>query len=254
MTGSGSTAKYTINDSTYSHGAAVNDRSFRLMCAQYDEVKLVSMGVKLMPSQTITANWAIKVASVIDRNFSYSEYSAQYTGAMTDTEPQTAESIFNNPGVVVQNYNANKIYPMGRYCYVKDLKEKSDFTDATITYKTTSGASQLGDLKLESWSDERTTFSPCFFYALQANMAPTADSSVTFNYTVEYNFVFRNPKNGVDRFLIKEQVGYLNGSGAKSSTEDESTKEVPAATAAAEEVTRSKTVSLDEATPVTNLK
>ena len=242
MTGTGNAAKYTINDSYMYHGAAVNDRAFRLMCAQYDEVKLVSMSVKLMPSQTVTAEWVIKVASTIDRNFSHDELNNQNASSMTDSEPQTATTILNNPGVVIQNYNANKIYPMTRHCYVKDLKEKSDFVDATVQYDTISGHTPLQNLKLESWIDECTTFSPCFFYCLQANMAPTTSASISMNYTVEYNFVFRNPKNGIDRFIIKEQTGYVNPSSAKSSevrtvakssTEDESTEDEPAATAAA---------------------
>ena len=148
---------------------------------------------------------------------------------------------------------------MVRHCYIKDLKEKSDFVDATIQYDSTSGNTPLNKLKLESWVDECTNFSPCFFYCLQANMSPTTNASISMNYTVEYNFVFRNPKNGIDRFLLKEQTGYVNPSGAKSSevktvakssTEDESTEDKPAATAAAATVT-----TLDASVlPIANLK
>ena len=139
---------------------------------------------------------------------------------------------------------------MPRYCYVKDLKEKSDFVDATIRYNTTLAQSPLQELEMESWHDKKTTFSPCFFYALQANMAPTASSSVTFNYTVEYNFVFRNPKNGVNRFLVMEQIGQMNEANPTKSSENKSEIE-PAATAAA--VTT--TTTLDESIlPIANIK
>lgn len=238
MDGSGASAKYKINDSRPRHGAAVLDRGFRLMCSQYDEVKLVSMKVKLMPSDTITNNWAVKVASIIDRNFNKEEDLAQLSsGDMVDNEPLSAQDIFNNPGVIIQNFNANKIYPMPRYCYVKDLKEKSDFIDSTLHYNDTASASPLASLWLDAWEDEKTTFSPCFYYALQTNIAPSAPGTITMNYTVEYNFVFRNPKSGIDRFIKFEQIGYVNpSSGAKSSksieTEKED-KEEPAATAAA---------------------
>ena len=252
VSGSGASTKYVINDTTKRHGAAVLDRGFRLMCAQYDELKLVSMKVKLMPSDTITSNWAIKVASVIDRNFNKQEDDTQVSGGtnMTDNEPQTAQSIFASPGVLIQNFNANKIYPMPRMCYVKDLKEKSDFVDASVHYTDTASMSPLTTMWVDSWSDEKTTFSPCFFYALQTNMAPSAPGTITMNYTVEYNFVFRNPKSGLDRFLKFEQVGYTNSSGAKSAGTKEDDEIEPAATAAA----RSVSIFSDETTPTPKLK
>lgn len=134
VSGSGTSMTYTQKESETYHGGAVHDRNFRLMCSQYDEVKLVSMTVKLMPSETVPTGWSIKVGSVIDRNYTYTESQGRASMEGTDTDPQTARSIFENPGVVVQSFNANKSYTMNRYCYVKDLKEKSDFVDASVLY------------------------------------------------------------------------------------------------------------------------
>lgn len=248
--GSGANMKYTQNESNFYHGGALHDRNYRLMCAQYDEVKLISMTVKMLPTQTVPTGWSLKLGSIIDRNYSFNELVGDTDGTMTDAEPMTSNAIMSNPGVVVQSFNANKINTMNRYCYVKDLKEKSDFVDATIRYHQAANLSPLSVMNQFSWYDNKTNFSPCFFYALQANMAPTASSSLTFSYTVDYNFVFRNPKNGLDRFLKIEQVGYVNPSSGGRSIEEKSTKETeeePAATAAAS--------TLDESVlPVAKLK
>lgn len=246
--------KYTQLENTNFHGGAMHDRNYRLMCAQYDEVKLVSMTVKMLPTQTVAAGWSLKLGSIIDRNFTYDEWNGDNTGSMVDTEPINANAILSNPGAVIQSFNANKINTMNRYCYVKDLKEKSDFVDATIRYYATANASPLAAIVQESWLDKKTNFSPCFFYTLQANLAPTAATSLTFSYTVEYNFIFRNPKNGIDRFLKLEQVGYVN---PPSRSADSNVRDAAAATTEdgdgiEEEIVikkSTKKVTLEDATP-----
>lgn len=220
MTGSGDTATYSINDSSNSrpHGAAVLDRTFRLMCCQFDEHKLVSMKVKLQPTVNLPNNWSLKLASIIDRNYNGTEY---WGGNMSDVETMTAKDILSNAGALVQTFNSNRIYPLSRTCYPSDLKEKSSFIDSTITYNKTAGESPLAAMANEAWNGGTgTDFAPCIFYTIQSSVAPSANSYITFSYSVEYNFVFRNPKNTIDRFLVLEARGYVNGA-AKNIREDE---------------------------------
>lgn len=224
MTGSGSSATYQIDDSTNTrpHGAAVLDRTFRLMCCQYDEHKLTSMKVKLQPTVTIPNNWSLKLCSVVDRNFSGTEY---FGSDMNDIDTLTSKDILSNAGAVVQTFNANRIYPLFRAVYPNDQKEKINFIDSTIAYSKAAGQSPLSSMLNVAWSNGASDFSPCIFFTVQSSLAPSADATITFSYSVEYNFVFRNPKNTIDRFLTLEQRGYVNGAAKNASEYEKVVKE-----------------------------
>lgn len=226
MTGSGATATYAIDDTsnTYPHGGAVLDRTFRLMCAQYDQVKLTTMKVKLQPTVNIPSGWSVKLASVVDRNLSNGEAQADL-GNMADNDGLHGKGIFTNPGAVIQTFNSNRIAPLSRPVWASDLKEKSSFIDSTVIYNSAAGQSPLNLVASLEWGNNRTEFAPCFFYAIQSSVAPSANNYITFSYTVEYNFVFRNPKNSLDRFLTLEARGYVNPSAKKGAEEEE--KEQP---------------------------
>ena len=210
----------------FPHGAAVLDRCYRLMTCQYDECKLTSMKVKLQPTVNIPNNWSLKLGSIIDRNYSGPENTAAL-GNMTDEDDVHAKAIFSNPGAVIQMFNSNRIYPMSRPCYPNDMKEKMSFIDSTIGYNSTVGSSPLSNVWNLAWAASDTDFAPCFFYALQSSIAPSANAFITFSYSVDYTFVFRNPKNSLDRFLTLEARGYVNPSAKKVEDEPERSKFIP---------------------------
>jgi len=211
MTGSGSSAQYTQTDNAaVAHGGVMNDKSFRLMCAQYDECRLIRSSVKLMPASSIPNNMAVKVFSIIDRNFTHQEYLDQFSSAMTDQEKIDAHTIMNNQGVVVQTFNGNRISSLNRYCVPTDAKEKQSWMDATVTYSPTPDISPLTYMFNEDWIKNKSTFAPWFQYCLQTSQAAAADTTIVFGYTCEYSFAFRNPRSGIDRFIFIETKGYVN--------------------------------------------
>lgn len=45
-----------------------------------------------------------------------------------------------------------------------------------------------------------------FFTCLKSPVTTTTAQTYTYSYTVEYNFIFRNPKNNLDNFIATEVV------------------------------------------------
>lgn len=217
MTGSGSSATYTITEEQYRHGGAVWDKGFRLMCAMNDECRLCRMNVKLQPATTLPNNVAVRLASIVDRNMTYKEWNNLYTGAVMD-DSFDAQSVLENQGAVMQTFNGNRVAPLNRYSIPTDTKEKTGWVDCSIEYYKTTGYSPLTDIMLHGWYDGQTTYAPAFTYCLQTSVAAAANTTITFGYTVEYTFAFRNPKSGLNFFVKQEQIGYVNPS-TKSSTE-----------------------------------
>lgn len=212
MTGSGSSAKYAITEEQYRHGGAVWDKGFRLMCAMNDECRLCRMNVKLQPATTLPNNVAVRLASVVDRNMTYEEWHNLYTGAVMD-DSFNATSILESQGAVMQTFNGNRVAPLYRFSVPTDLKEKTGWVDCSIEYYKAVNFSPLADVMLHGWYKGETTYAPAFSYCLQTSVAAAADTTITFGYTVEYSFAFRNPKSGLDFFVKQEQIGYVNPAG-----------------------------------------
>lgn len=219
MTGSGAGATYANNDSLGSnHGAAVLDKGFRLMCALNDECRLCKISVKLQSASVLPNNVAVKLFSVVDRNYTKAEFD-RYTGAddgdeMVDTF--TTRDITENPSAVIQSFNGNRITPLSRYSVPTDLKEKTGWMDCSIVYNKTTGESPLKLLMLKGWKENNSSYAPMFAYAAQTSLAAAASTTITFSYTVEYSFAFRNPKSNIDKFIATEQWGLTNPNSAKT--------------------------------------
>jgi len=220
MTGSGSTAKYALVEGQYRHGPAVWDKGFRLMCAMNQECRLCRMNVKLQPATTIPSGVAVRLASVIDRNMTYKEWGNLSTDAIMD-DAFEANSVLENQGAVIQTFNGNRVSSLNRYSVPTDLKEKTGWVDCSIEYNKNVGASPISFLTLHGWYEGETTYAPAITYCCQVSQAATGTATITFGYTVEYSFAFRNPKSGLDFFIRQEQIGYVNPSTAKTSKTEE---------------------------------
>ena len=118
-------------ETTACHGGAVCDRTFRLLCAQYDQVRLVSMKIKLTPSALSGAVTPMKLLSVCDRNC----YDMESESISSEDPIMTAKEIEDNPGVIVTEFNGNRVSPIMRYCTARDLQERTGYIDSSITLK-----------------------------------------------------------------------------------------------------------------------
>lgn len=189
-------------ETTTCHGGAVCDRTFRLLCAQYDQVRLVSMKIKLTPSALSTNVSPMKLLSVCDRNCYDSE-----SESIGDDDPiMTAKEIEDNPGVIVTEFNGNRVTPIMRYCTAKDLQERTTYIDSTITYNTSDPSNPFSAMFNADWKDGKAEFAPCFFTCLKSPVTSQQQVTLVYGYTVEYNFIFRNPKNNLDTFVATEVI------------------------------------------------
>lgn len=214
MSGSGSSASYILNEGTGVHGGILNDRGFRLMCHQYDECRLTRVAIKMSCGVSASTSFtnSIKVHSIVDRNFTYKELQAQASTAMTDQEKIDFKSIVDNPGDVVFTWNNNSYRTMNRYCSPTDLKEKEAWVDSSVEYTGNAGLSPLTQMYNHGWYNGNCEFAPTFMYCIQQAAAPSAYQSVPVTYSIEYCFAFRNPRSGLDRFIVLEATGYTNPS------------------------------------------
>ena len=189
-------------DSDWSvHGGALNDRTFRLLCAQYDQCRLVSMKVKLLPTNLTTTVAPVKLMSVCDRN----NYVAEMNGDGDDPR-MSAMEIENNAGVLITDINGNRTYPVIRYCTARDLKERTDYIDSSIEYPAYTGHEDnpLYDMRNIDWRNGRCHFCPCFYTCMKTGVTSAEQVTLIYSYTVEYNFIFRNPKNDLENFIATE--------------------------------------------------
>ena len=183
-------------------GAAVNDRTFRLYCSQYDEVKLNSMRIKMSPGSTgDLASGYVKFCSIVDRKTTSSEE------ALASGDLPTAVEIENNPGVIVTPFQPGRATPVMRSVYASNLAEKSNYLDSTITY---AGGEDnpMSSMYLTSRSGQSGgyVFAPTFYCFLRTGVSFEASTHLAITYTVEYNFTFRNPKNSIEEFMANEVV------------------------------------------------
>lgn len=188
------------------YGGLVNDRSFRLKCAQYDEVRLVSMKVKINMSNS--EDGTMTLCSIADRDADRNEVEVD-EAVMTDIESDTPSfrEVCESQGSIKTIINKNRIYPVTRSIYARDLLEKSSYTDCTIQYNDAADESPLTRLTFENFP----SFSPAIYFCIKFQIANTsADTPFTFGYTVEYNCIFRNPKSDLQTFVIKENPSYEN--------------------------------------------
>ena len=199
--GSQDTNGINIETTDY-HGGAVCDRTFRLLCAQYDQVRLVSMKVKLTPSALSGSVTPMKLLSVCDRKCTDWE-----TEESDEQDPiMTAKEIEDNPGVIVTEFNGNRVSPIMRYCTAKDLQERTTYIDSSITYSSTDPTNPFSKMYVTDWYNGDAEFSPCFFTCLKSPVTSQQQVTLVYGYTVEYNFIFRNPKNNLDTFVATEVI------------------------------------------------
>lgn len=187
------------------YGGIVNDRSFRLNCAQYDEFRIVSMKVKI--NMANTEDGTMTLCSIADRQADRDEVEMDES-AMTDIDNDVPSfrEVCESQGSIKTIINKNRITPVVRSVYAKDMKEKIDFTDCSIEYATTPNASPLDAITFENYPN----FSPAIYFCIQFSKASQTNSTFTFGYTVEYNVIFRNPKSDLQTFIIKEDPAYVN--------------------------------------------
>jgi len=187
------------------YGAIVNDRSFRLRCAQWDEFRIVSMKVKLNVNPPSSGVYT--VCSIYDRDADRSEVELD-DDKMTDidSDAPSFREVCESQGSVKTLLNPNRIYPITRSVYARDISEKSTYTDCTVEYNDTVGESPLDSLTFETFPN----FNPAIYFCIKTNTTHTDMDLIPFSYTVEYNVIFRNPKSDLQTFITKELDSYKN--------------------------------------------
>lgn len=188
------------------YGGIVNDRSYRLKCANYDEVRLVSMRLKLQP--TFPANRTTLIACTIcDRDALRNEVQMDDSVMSDDThDVPTAREIAESPGSIQTVFNSNKISPIYRTVYARDMVEKISYTDATIQYNATAGENPLATITTST----ELAFSPAIYLTVKSPDAITTGDNMTWTYSVEYNVIFRNPKSDISTFINMENPSKEN--------------------------------------------
>ena len=198
-----------ISDSSFGniYGGLVNDRSFRLRCAQYDEFRIVSMKVKLNIFNS--EDGTMTLCSISDRQASRDEVEMD-DSVMTDIDSDVPSfrEVCESQGSIKTIINKNRITPIVRSVYARDLREKTNYEDCTIEYNPTEGESPLSAITFQVYPD----FTPAIYFAIKfSNTLSDSETTFTFGYTVEYNCIFRNPKSDLQTFIIKEDPSYTNG-------------------------------------------
>lgn len=188
------------------YGGIVNNREFRSKCASYDEWKLVSMRVKLQPvlpnSQT-----QYTIYSICDRAASAVEVKMD-DSAMDDVDHDvpSVREIAESSGSIATTINSARISPIIRYISTKDLIEKSEYRDCTISYEEDVGFHPLSTLSFV----ELPAFNPAIYFSVKSNVISTTKVTLSWVYTTEYNCIFRNPKSDLQTFIAKENPASEN--------------------------------------------
>ena len=211
-------------NSEHCFGGATMDQSFRLKCHMYDQMRLVSMKVSILPLPSTSGDTqalrTYQIATIWDRKANFKEVTTGHNNDDdTDMDEQpSANQIFNNPGVTITNITAGVTNNITRSCYPRDLAEKTAWMDSALSYITTAAYAPTERVTNYQWLTQGSSFSPCLYIALRTNTAYSGQTYIRFNYKVEYNFAFRNPKNTLPVFLKLEAPSYVNPAGAKSNT------------------------------------
>ena len=187
------------------HGGLVNDRSFRLKCAQFDEYRIVSMKIKMNISND--DDGTMTLCSITDRQADREEVQMD-DSAMTDTSSDVPSfrEVCESQGSIKTIINKNRITPIIRTIYARDMREKTDYTDCTIEYNGTPNQSPTEAITMQNFP----VFSPATYFCIQFSTATTTPKTFTFGYTVEYNIIFRNPKSDIQTFIIQENPSRVN--------------------------------------------
>lgn len=204
------------------YGGLVNDRSFRLRCAQWDEFRIISMKVKLNVNPSATDTYT--VCSVYDRSASKEEVELD-EDKMTDinSDAPSFREVCESQGSVKTIINKNRTYPITRAVYARDINEKSTYSDCTIEYNDTAEQSPLKSLTFDTFP----YFNPAIYFCIKCNRTGEDDNTIDFTYTCEYNVVFRNPKSDLQTFIAKEQDTYVNPAGRAATTDSTRYSTIP---------------------------
>ena len=203
----------TVDDSSLLvHGGAINDRSFRLKCSQYDEVKLNTMKVSINPvvSASSSTTPQMILSTIWDRKASVKEVGLNTTipSAITGRMPKP-EEVTSNEGAVKTTINMNSTRGISRMCFANNTQEKSFYWDSTVHYNETAEESPLKRMILDAW-EKKEGFAPALYVVSELNQTTVFGSTFTCGYKVEYNFTFRNPKSELDDFIKLENLDYTN--------------------------------------------
>ena len=204
----------TTRDATNpTYGGAVNDRTFRLKCSQYDEVRLDQMKVYVNPvvSQSMSTTPAMTISTIWDRKSSPKEVGLAVNQVyMVEGRLPTAQEVTSNEGAVKSVINMNSTRGIVRSCLAKNMQEKSYYWDSTIAYNDSASESPLTSLVLDSWTKKDGAFCPALYVVSELSQTSVFGSNFTCSYRVEYNFTFRNPKSELGDFITKENPEYVN--------------------------------------------
>ena len=180
-------------------GGAPTDKNYRLKCAQYDQVRLKAMKLKITP-QTLTPDTRpYKVFTLTGRNIKELEMMA-----MTDIDDgrMTARDIMDNPGVIETTIAPRSAWGVERYVFASNVQERTTYIETANDYEKTTATTVR--IRNKQWLDLKSEFAPCIFVCMRRDDPPSALQFLTYSFTVEYIFEFRNPINKLESFLELE--------------------------------------------------
>ena len=183
-------------------GAATLNKSFRLACSQYDQVRLKSMKIRLTPATLPGDTKPMIIMSVTDRNANNAEVAG--TAEFTHDYRMSPKEIEDNPGVIISTITGKINRPIERYCIANNLKEMNTYIDTNLNYyQYTTRPTKDVLIRINDWINKKADFAPCFYTCMRRIETSTA-LNIIMAYNVEYTFEFRNPKNKVEQFLTTE--------------------------------------------------
>lgn len=195
-------------------GGCVNDRQFRMKCACYDEFKLDTMKVSIIPATlAVAGQTTMSLNTMWDRKANPKEcgyYTVEDDSWMSSGRRPTALEIYNNEGCIKTQLTSTQLYATKRYCKASSILEKSEYNDATVLYNTTAAESPKKIMYMDCWLKKPMAFSPSLNTCLYSPGMSDAIQMLSASYKVEYTFTFRNPKSEMDTFLTLEAPGYEN--------------------------------------------
>ena len=200
------------DDNNLCHGAAVNDKQFRMKCACYDEMKLDSMKVTITPAVIGQNNQiTFTLCTMWDRKATPKEcgFVGDQQWMQNGAAPSAAE-IYNNEGTIKSQMTQNSIYGFKRQIIASSMQEKTGFADSSILYDNTETQSPLRIMYMDSWMRNPLAFAPALYLMVYSPAAVTVPINIPFSYKVEYAFTFRNPKSDLDWYCLVESPGYVN--------------------------------------------
>lgn len=186
-----STAASDSNPDRYSQfGNVVTTPLFQTYCKLYDEVKLNSVRLAVAVVKLPSGVSGFKAVTAIDRHCTIDDIYVR----------RPATQLMGSAECQTKMFTSLDYAKLFRRFYARDLQEKSIFIDSTIGQQdvpSSGGIPAITRTGIKEFLDAGScysAFNPMIDVGFVFANGPTADDVVVMQYTIQYEFVFRNPK------------------------------------------------------------